>query len=128
MKEKEIRVLKVEPHKNPEEITLENVLKAMQEAVGGLIEFVSIDSEKGIKILCNEEGKLIGLEPNRRLGNDIIVGTFFVVKSNTQGECVSLSQEEADKYKNRFWIPDDTITQEEIEETLIFNIEINKEV
>ena len=57
MKEKEIKVLKVEPHKNPEEITLENELKAMQEAVGGIIEFVSLDSDNSIEILCNEEGK-----------------------------------------------------------------------
>ena len=47
----------VEPHDKPKEVTLKNELSALQEAVGGLIEFVSLDSDNSIEILCNEEGK-----------------------------------------------------------------------
>jgi hypothetical protein len=36
MKEDNIRVLKVEPQKEPEVVTLKNDLESMQEAVGGL--------------------------------------------------------------------------------------------
>ena len=74
MKEKAIRVLKVEPHKMPEVVVLENTLQALQEAVSigadyvGLIEILSLDEKTCI--LCNEEGKLNGLEANRRLGSD----------------------------------------------------------
>lgn len=123
MKEKEIRVLKVEPHDNPKETTLKNELSALQEAVGGLIEFVSLDSDNSIEILCNEEGKLIGLEPNRRVYNDVIVGTFYVVKCNDDGDCISLSDNEIEFYKKRFEQPED-ISAEEVENTLRYGIEI----
>ena len=39
-KEPEITVLKVEPGKAPEEVTIPNTLEAMQQMVGGLIEIV----------------------------------------------------------------------------------------
>ena len=50
MKEKFIRVLKVEPYKPPEEASLKNELSDLQKAVGGLIEFLSLDSLKGIDL------------------------------------------------------------------------------
>ncbi len=119
MKEKEIRVLKVEPHEKPKEVILINELSKLQKAVGGLIEFVSLDSDNSIEILCNEEGKLIGLEPNRRVFNDIIVGTFYVVKTNRNGDCISLSNEEVEYYKKRFERIEN-ISQSEVEEALFF--------
>ena len=69
MKEKEIKVLKVKPHEHPEVCTLENSLEAMQEAVGGYIDILGLDDN--VCILLNDEGKLIGLEGNRRIGSDI---------------------------------------------------------
>lgn len=69
MKEKTIKVLKVEPHKLPEVAELTNQLDALQKAVSigcdyvGLIEILSLDEKTCI--LCNEEGKLNGMEPNR---------------------------------------------------------------
>lgn len=63
MKEKEITVLMIEPGKHPVVTTLENSLDALQKAVSigaeyqGLIELVEI--ERGVCILCNEEGKLM---------------------------------------------------------------------
>lgn len=119
MKEKFIRVLKVEPNKPPEEVTLKNDLADLQTAVGGLIEFLSLDSSKGIDLMCNEEGKLIGLEPNRRIGDDVIVGTFYILKCNRNGESCSLNDEDIAKYKKRFAEPEH-ITKEEVEATLRF--------
>ena len=75
MKEKEIKVLKVKPHEHPEVYMLKNTLEAMQEAVGGYIDIVGLDDN--VCILLNDEGKLIGLEGNRRIGSDIIVGNFL---------------------------------------------------
>ena len=75
MKEKEITVLKVEPGKSPETVTMPNTLDAMQKMVGGYIEVLPLSD---VCLVCNEDGKLLGLEGNRRLGNDIIVGTFFL--------------------------------------------------
>ncbi|MBQ2422325.1 MAG: DUF3846 domain-containing protein, partial [Clostridia bacterium] len=52
MKEKIIRVLKIEPQKPPVEAELKNELSSLQEAVGGLIEFLPLDSSKGIELMC----------------------------------------------------------------------------
>lgn len=113
----EIKVLMVEPHKNPTVTTIKNKLENLQEAVGGLIEI--IDIEDNVCILCNEEGKLIGLEGNRKLGDDILVGTFFVCGSNDEGELTSLTDSQLEKYIKFFWQPQ-TFTQQEIENTLVF--------
>ena len=102
----------VEPHEHPKEFLLKNDLRAMQEAVGGLIDIAGIDDS--ICILLNDEGKLIGLEGNRRIGDDIIAGSFYVCGSNEDGELASLTDEAMEKYKERFWEPEE-ITQEEIE-------------
>ena len=93
MKEKEITVLMVEPGKHPVVTTLENSLDALQKAVSigtdyqGLIELVEL--EGGVCLLCNEEGKLIGLEGNRHIGADIITGVslflLFVFLHISQG-------------------------------------------
>lgn len=112
MKEEIINVLKVEPGKAPERAILGNKLSSMQEAVGGLIEFVYLTDT--VAVLCNDEGKLIGLEGNRSLGNDILVGTFYVVGFGLDGECVSLSEKEFTEYEEKFKEPQ-TFTQEEIE-------------
>lgn len=83
MKQKEIRVLMVEPGKHPRVTVLLDDLDSLQKAVNigadyqGLIEIISIGN--GDCILCNEEGKLIGLDGNRRIGNDIIVGIFVLL-------------------------------------------------
>lgn len=69
MKEDVIKVLKVKPHEHPEVYMLKNTLEAMQEAVGGYIDILGLDDN--VCILLNDEGKLIGLEGNRRIGSDI---------------------------------------------------------
>lgn len=100
MKENVIKVLKVKPHEHPEVYMLKNTLEAMQEAVGGYIDIVGLDDN--VCILLNDEGKLIGLEGNRRIGSDIIVGDFFVCGSDEEGNLTSLSEEELDTYKKFF--------------------------
>lgn len=55
---------------------IENSLEAMQKVVGGYIETIPV-SGKTI-LVCNEEGKLKGLEPNLPYYGDVIVGTVFL--------------------------------------------------
>ena len=86
----------------------------MQAAVGGLIDIVGL--EDNICILLNDEGKLLGMEGSRRIGDDIIAGTFYVCGSNEEGELVSLTDVEMERYSEMFWEPEE-ITQEEIEAT-----------
>ena len=102
MKQKKIRVLMIAPGKKPDIVTLDNNLDALQKAVSidapsqGLIEIITLDKKNCI--LCNEEGKLIGLEPNRRLGYDILCGVFYICGQSKDGELRSLSEE-----RIRFW-------------------------
>ncbi len=113
----EIKVVMVEPHKTPTITTIKTKLENLQKAVGGLIEI--IDIEDNVCILCNEEGKLIGLEGNRSLANDILVGTFYVCGSNNEGELTSLTPSQINRYIKIFREPQ-TFTRQEIENTLVF--------
>ena len=107
MRQKEITVLMVAPREHPMVTTLQNDLDSLQNAVSigadyqGLIEIVGL--EDGICILCNEEGKLIGLEGNRRVGNDVIAGVFYIVGEDGCGNLTSLPKPMIEKYKERFW-------------------------
>jgi hypothetical protein len=72
---KEFRVLIVEPEKPPYVAEIENNLRFLQEMVGGNIQYVGLDRDTFF--YCNEEGKLLGLQGNRKLDNgDIVTGTF----------------------------------------------------
>ena len=80
-----------------EEITLDD----LQKAVGGWIEGVCITSH--LVMYCNEEGKMNYLPINNiatgflwSLGkkNDVIVGDVIFVKTDDEGEHISLSEED----------------------------------
>ena len=122
MKEKVIKVLKIEPGKLPKVVELKNELTALQEAVSigadyrGLIEIVSLDEKTCL--LLNEEGKLIGLQPNRRLGQDILCGVFYVVGQNNSGDLASLDEVSMARYAQLFMIPE-IFTDGEVAETII---------
>ena len=121
MKQKEITALMVEPGKHPRVTKLKDDLDSLQKAVSigadyqGLIEFVSL--RNGDCIMCNEEGKLIGLEGNRRLGDDILVGVFYIMSENEDGELVSLTDQKIKRYADAFWEPE-TFDRTEIENTI----------
>ena len=121
MTQKEITVLMVEPGKHPKVTTLKDDLDSLQKAVSigadyqGLIEFVSLGN--GDCIMCNEEGKLIGLDGNRRLGDDILVGVFYIMSENEDGELVSLSEKKIKRYTELFWEPE-TFDRTDIEATV----------
>lgn len=125
MKEKEIRVLMVEPMESPKLVTLQNDLDSLQKAVSigasyqGLIELVPF--EDNVLILCNEEGKLNGLSPNRRFGHDILCGVFYVVAEDDEGELISLTSEQVEKY-SEFFGHIDIIPVDEVEDTIIYRI------
>ena len=63
MSETKIKVLKVEPMKHPEEVTLNNTLRALQAAVDGLIEIINLEND--VYLLCNEEGDLCSLPADK---------------------------------------------------------------
>ena len=75
-----MRVLVVEPELKPEVRDIDDSLKAMQKIVGGLIQPIYLDDS--VALICNDEGKLMNLPPNRGLRDrngqmyDIVFGTF----------------------------------------------------
>ena len=118
----EITVLKVAPMCAPEVVTIKNDLRSLQEAVSidapyvGLIEIVNIDTKACI--LCNEEGKILGLAPNRRLGYDILCGVFYVVGQDGRGNLTSLSPAAMERYQKIFATPE-IISREEADATMM---------
>ena len=63
-----MKVIIVRPLEEPVAAEIEPGLKPMQEIVGGYIQAV-YPFEEPVALICNEEGKLLGLEPNRAIRN-----------------------------------------------------------
>lgn len=122
MKENVIKVLKVEPHKAPEIVYLENKLEVLQAAVSigadyrGLIEIISLDEDS--VVIANEMGKILALEPNRRLGGDILCGVFYIAGQNRHGDLASLPEPLIKLYADYFAVPED-ISFEEAQQALV---------
>jgi hypothetical protein len=68
-KEKNIQVVLCEPGKQARITTIQNNLASLQKMVGGYIEAV-YPFEDPVGIICNEEGKINGMDLNRALRDD----------------------------------------------------------
>lgn len=108
--EPEITVVACYPGKAATVMRIQNTLEAKQAFVGGYIQAV-YPFDDPVAIVCNEEGKLNGLEPCRAIfddgGNilDIIVGPFLVCGLDDEG-FVSLTQEQQKEYLALFRHPE----------------------
>ena len=101
--QRKIKVLVVEPDKLPYEKVISNTLRDKQQIVDGYIEYVRLLDDDSVVLICNEEGKINGSKYNRDIGYDIIAGTFIIVRENPdEGEDRSLTDEQIEKYKERF--------------------------
>lgn len=98
-KEKKIRVLIVEPRKEPYVKEIEDTLEEKQKIVGGLIDFIELEDD--VDLIFNEESKINNLEMNRIIKNDIVCGTFIIC-GQRNGESISLTDEQIKKYKKYF--------------------------
>lgn len=101
-----VRVLFVGVGKDPEVMWIENTLEAKQELVGGYIEMCTppIHDDTAV-VICNEEEKLMGMEPNKPLLDDmnrpydIVCGDFFIIDAPIDSDDFdSLSDEQIAKY------------------------------
>lgn len=122
--QRNIRVLVVEPNKLPKEEIIPNRLQDKQKIVDGLIEYAYLEEDRDVVIICNEEGKINGSEPNRYIGHDVLFGTFIIVGDNDTGEDRSLTDEQIKKYKERFNEKSIDKTKEIISNILLKNSEI----
>lgn len=108
-----ISVLLVEPNKYPKMIEIDDTLEVMQTVVGGDIEeYMPFEDE--VAIICNEEGKITGMAPNRAVYEensremlDIICGKFFIAYAPFDAEKFqSLPPDLAEKYREKFKYPE----------------------
>ena len=107
-----IRALYVEPGKSPVVVEVQNELRSLQHAVQGLIELVPLDRKT--LLICNEEGKLQGMQGNRRLENgSVIAGPFLIVRDGGS-DFASLTDHQTEQYMDKFGEPQD-ISQEEVQ-------------
>lgn len=87
-----IRAIVYEPGKPGEVRVISKRLESFQAIVGGYIEELPLTIKgKPYLLICNEEGKLLGLPINRPVPCDMIVGTFLVCHATPEGTYTSLS-------------------------------------
>ena len=107
-------VLVVEPMKEPYVKEIAPGLHSLQAEVGGDIAATYPFSDP-VGLVCNDEGKLIGLELNRGLRDehgeiyDIMAGTFLVV-GLSEDSFTSLTPEQVQKYTEHFKQPEQFIS------------------
>lgn len=113
LEKEKLKVLLIEPEKYPKVIEIDDTLEAMQEVVGGQIEeYMPFEDE--VAIICNEEGKVMGLPLNRAIYDEtnkeiieIMAGKFFIAYAPIESEkFLSLPKDLADKYSEKFRYPE----------------------
>ena len=105
-----MKVLKVEPYQLPEIKEIDPGLSSLQHEVEGWIE-ATYPFEDPVAIICNEEGKLNGMEYNRAIRDEngevreIIAGPLLIVGLGEE-DFTSLAEDMVQKYKRMFGQPE----------------------
>lgn len=101
--QRKLDVLYIKPNELPIKMTIRNNLQEKQKLVDGNIEYTYLQNCNDIALICNEEGKVLGLPFNRDIGHDIIFGNFIVIGDDPSlGEDRSLTPEQIEKYSKYF--------------------------
>ena len=80
------------PGEPAKRIEIDNTLEALQKAVGGYIETVTLFED--VALICNEEGRLMGLPHNMEFLGIRFVGSVLAV-GRIEDEFRSLTEEES---------------------------------
>lgn len=105
-----MKVLKVEQYQLPEVKEIDPGLASLQHEVDGWIE-ATYPFEDPVAIICNEEGKLNGMDYNRAIRDEngevqeIIAGPVLIVGLGEE-DFTSLSEDMVQKYKRLFAQPE----------------------
>ena len=107
-----MKILLVEPGKKPVLSEIDGTLQSMQNIVGGTIQAI-YPFEEPVALICNDEGKLLGLPLNRALRDaagqiyDIVAGTFFLCGAPQGSDSFeSLVTKDLESIKQKFWTPE----------------------
>ena len=106
-------ILLISPVQSPRKITIDDTLDAMQRIVGGPIQAV-YPFDDPVAVICNEEGKLLGLPLNRSPRHpetgavyDIVCGTCFLCGAPPGSDrFASLTPEQRSYYSNHYREPE----------------------
>lgn len=107
---KKIRVLSIQPLRKPIVKDIPDDLASLKKEVQGDIQAI-YPFEDRVALICNEEGKLLQLPPNRALRTkdgtvyDIVVGDFLIAGIGEENFC-SLSDDLVEKYTKVFETPE----------------------
>lgn len=98
---KKIKVIIIEPEKEPIVKEIDNTLEAKQAIVGGLIQCVPsmFSKDDAYDFIVNDEGKLFNLPPNRYIYDkqDIVAGNMIIAKADlSTGDFVSIDDSQID--------------------------------
>ena len=107
----DLTILVIMPGHKPRRVSIPHTLAAMQGIVGGYIQAI-YPYEDPVAIVCNDEGKILGMEPNRAVRDpdtneiiDIICGAFLICGLSEDDFC-SLTEEQITKYSSLFHSPE----------------------
>ena len=89
----QVDLLVKRPRSMPFVVRVDDELESYKNIVEGWLEHFYTDSA-GRDWWCNDEGKLIGLDPNLIFYDDIIVGTIFIARTDEDGDMASLTDED----------------------------------
>ena len=107
-----MRILVVEPGKQPEEREIDGSLESMQQIVGGLIQAI-YPFDDTVALICNDEGKLMQMKPSRAILDedgrvmDVIAGPFFICYAPIESETfLSLPDDLREEMRKKFDLPE----------------------
>ncbi len=111
--DEQIKVIYCEAGHKARTAEVDNNLGAFQGLVGGWIEEYMPFEDENVAIVCNEEGKTMGLPLNRAVKDedgqllDIIAGDFFICYAPIESEkWLELPPELQEKYLEKFKYPE----------------------
>lgn len=105
-----MRILVMEPQQKPAVREIEDTLSALQKVVGGTIQAL-YPFEEPVALICNDEGKSLGLPMNRALRDedgqfyDVVCGTFFLCGLSEDG-FASLTAKQTEYFGQVFAVPE----------------------
>lgn len=107
MKKPKIKALMVEPQAHPRITALTTSMQALRTAVSaGADEIGDVESKQignNVYIIYNRDRVFSNLIPNRRIGDDIIAGVFYVLAVDKNGYPISMTDNQLNTYSKMFW-------------------------
>ena len=100
----------IPPHLPPVIVYLPISMTALRCAVSiGTEEYCNVKSKhisENVYILYCAEDVLVGLDANRRVGKEIVFGTFYIVATDHTFLPISLTDTQIDVYRERYAMPE----------------------